>query len=63
MTGWDKIVLDYNETGVLGKCPECGALALEVQEHISEIRDSLTVRCKKCGRGEHYDGCTKQKKC
>lgn len=62
MTGWDKIVLNYNETGTLGKCPQCGAAALKAQRHINYYSESLTVQCDNCGASQHYDGCLKPQK-
>lgn len=60
MTGWDKSVVEYAEKGKVSKCPYCGSDNVKVEEHKGKYRDSLSLLCKNCKRGAHYDGALKE---
>ena len=60
MTGWDKSVVEYAEKGKVSKCPYCGSDNVKVEEHKGKCRDSLSLLCKNCKRGAHYDGALKE---
>lgn len=59
MTGWDKSVMEYAETGKVSKCPHCGSSQVKVEEHKGKYRDSLSFFCENCKKGAHFDGALK----
>ena len=62
MNGWDKVVMEYNETGKVLPCPVCGRDSLEIKDYESALRHSVGIHCKHCGGDQFYTGVTKEYK-
>ncbi len=56
ITGWENNAIAYIKGDPAGKCPICGEIGVEIAEHVHGERKSLTLRCKACGSGAHFDG-------
>ncbi len=53
---WLDNACEYEATGNAGRCPKCGSEEIEVLLHSSDNHRSISLRCKKCGSGNHFDG-------
>lgn len=53
---WLKNLIEYNEKGVVEKCPKCNSSKVEVTKHEHGKRLSFTFECKNCGSFDHFDG-------
>lgn len=56
MTGWEKNIVLFAETGKAGLCPNCGSEQVSFEEHIHNNRKSITFHCLSCGSSDHFDG-------
>ena len=58
MTDWYDAATEYAKTGKVVKCPFCGSENVRVEAYRSSVRDSISLLCLNCNRGDHFDGCT-----
>lgn len=58
---WIHNLIEYEQNGQSGKCPFCNSSDIEVIE-TDNIRRSISFKCLKCGKGDHFDGIIKKQK-
>lgn len=58
---WLQIALEYDKSGHLGICPNCGYPDIQVEKQIHNFRYSLTFSCPACNSFAHFDCSAKEK--
>jgi transcription elongation factor Elf1 len=53
--GWIDNLIQYNQNGNNGCCPFCDSSDVDVAK-TDFGRKSITFKCLKCGKEEHFDG-------
>lgn len=56
MKKWTDNLIQYVKNKTPGACPICGNTDVEVEEYVYG-RKSISFKCRKCGSGDHFDGC------
>ena len=56
MKDWTNNLIQYTTNKNPGECPVCGSTDIEVIKHENQ-RKSISFKCRKCGKSDHFDGC------
>lgn len=56
LKNWTDNLISYVKDKNPGKCPICGSTDVEVEE-CEYGRKSISFKCRKCKKGDHFDGC------